>query len=244
MSKNTDYSDLSPVRTTAGDRGRLFLVGGTTGLLLGGAALAALYLGASGNVTSSRPLLAQVGAPGAPGAPSPGRPGTPSAPGAPGRPGAGTSFAGAPEGYKALQGGGGAPGGGQIGGPGYTPNIGGGGAPVAGAPAPAGDFNNLKPVRRGAKASGFRKDPFVSFRIQPYQKPPAYSLIAPEDTAPLRLAKYPDPPRPKRNPDPNIEFGPLPYVPRRVAGILIRGGSLGNPRDRRHRRRYAVRAPW
>jgi hypothetical protein len=52
--------------------------------------------------------------------------------------------------------------------------------------------------------------------------------------APIRVASLPTPPKPKPNPDPNIEFGPLPFVPRRVAGILYNGSvsailETGNP---------------
>src|SRR5262249_6142119 len=71
--------------------------------------------------------------------------------------------------------------------------------------------------------------PFLSLRDFGPLLPPAYSMLAP-----IRLAKLPAPPRPPKNPDPNIEFGPLPYVPRRVAGILYNGSvsailETGNP---------------
>jgi hypothetical protein len=90
-----------------------------------------------------------------------------------------------------------------------------------GGTAPGGASNATgkpAPVKNGTPATNARKDPFVSYRILEPQKPPAYSFLAP-----LRLASVPKPPPLPRNPDPNIAFGPLPYVPRRVAGILYNG---------------------
>ena len=144
------------------------------------------------------------------------------------------SFADAPASYPGGAGGGGAaaPG---IGGFGGAPaGVGGagyggggyGGAPAPPAPAATASTGATSPaaglpqVSRGKPAKGFRPDPFVSYRIPAYQKPAAYNFIAP-----LRLASRPLPIKPAPNPDPNIEFGPLPYVPRRVAGILY-GGAV------------------
>lgn len=203
------------VSTGAEQSSRRLVVGATAGLLIGAGALAVL-LNTGGPVTSSHPLLAQApGIPGGPPAGAPGAPGRPAPgarPGAPGTPKSGptNSFSDAPPAYQALQGGGG-----QAA---AAPNPYGGG-PTTGASAAPTTGTKPAPVKQGATASGFRKDPFVSYRIQPYQKPPAYSFLAP-----YRVADYPQPPKPKPNPDPNIEFGPLPYVPRRVAGVLFRGG--------------------
>jgi len=120
-----------------------------------------------------------------------------------------------------------------VGGAGY-----GGGPPIPGATPGVGTGTGAAasnagskpaPVRNGLQAASWRRDPFLSLRDFGPLLPPAYSLLAP-----IRLAKLPAPPRPKPNPDPNIEFGPLPFVPRRVAGILYNGSvsailETGNP---------------
>lgn len=123
----------------------------------------------------------------------------------------GTSFKGVPDSYPKTGG--------------NAVNFGGGASPFGGGGVTQGgtttapDFTKLKPyINRGRTASGSRPDPFVSYRLPKYEKPPAYAFLAP-----IRIAKYPEPPKPPTNPDPDLEFGPLPFVPRRVAGILYNG---------------------
>jgi hypothetical protein len=85
----------------------------------------------------------------------------------------------------------------------------GGGA--TGAPKPL-------PILNGRVAQGARQDPFLSFAHLIVMKPPAYSFIAP-----IRLASRPTPPPPPPVTDPDLRFGPLPAVERRVAGVLFDG---------------------
>lgn len=73
-------------------------------------------------------------------------------------------------------------------------------------------------IQAGVSAPGARRDPFVSFRFFPPERPAAYNFLAP-----LRLASQPQPPKPPASDNPELEFGPLPFVPRRVAGILHNG---------------------
>jgi hypothetical protein len=84
----------------------------------------------------------------------------------------------------------------------------------------------------GQVSPGFRGDPFVSLRRIALERPSVIGLALP-----LRLAPYP---RPMATPvpslDPNERFGPLPFVPRRVAGVLYSGAitailETGNPPD-------------
>jgi hypothetical protein len=130
-----------------------------------------------------------------------------------------TSFKGVPDSYPAS---GGATGGGFGGFPGGGfPGGGFPGAPTTGATTPGAgpDFSKLKPyVSRGRTASGARPDPFVSYRLPKYERIPAYAFLAP-----IRIAALPEPPKPPKSEDPELEFGPLPFVPRRVAGILYNG---------------------
>lgn len=97
-------------------------------------------------------------------------------------------------------------------------------APPAGAPggfgsgaaAPSGPKPD--PIRPGRVAAAARRDPFESFfRFVPVQ-PPAYSFALP-----LRLARYPRLGDPIANQTPEQILGPLPFVERRVAGVLFNG---------------------
>jgi len=231
------------------------MIGGAiTALLVAGGFTALVFAQQGTSNTRNSVMLAQAGDPGlgdaedpslGAGAPVGGAGGFPGgAPGAlPGGAGAGTknvdinrtSFRGVPPNYGA--GGGTAPGG--FGGlpAGYGPPGGfGGGAPAAttpgggSTPATEPDFNPFKPyIARGKTAPGYRADPFKSYRIPEYQKPSAYNFLAP-----IRMAKRPEPPKPEPNPDPELQYGPLPFVPRRVAGILFNGEvsailEIGNP---------------
>lgn len=96
------------------------------------------------------------------------------------------------------------------------------GAPAAPA-AGGGDAVNkqkepLDPIRPGVPASRYRSDPFVSRLIPRYERPAAFNFITP-----IRVASIPPPPVPPVDPDPDIQFGPLQPVQRRVAGILYNG---------------------
>jgi hypothetical protein len=232
-------------------KSRRGMVGGAVTALLVAGGVAAVVLPnqggsntASGNGENAPMMLAQMGDPGAgdPSMPSMGGAGMPGMPGAaPG--GSAVPTGGTPEKFPnsfskapASYGGGGAAGGMGMGGPmgGMDPmGMGGMGA----APATGGvtaDFSKLKPIQRNKTAAGYRKDPFDSYRIPKYKDPDAYTLIVP-----LRVADRPVPPPPPPNPNPEIQFGPLPPVPRRVAGILYNGsvsailetGTPGSPTD-------------
>jgi translation initiation factor IF-2 len=179
--------------------------------------------GGPGSPAGSGPVTpAPAGVTGRPGGPAPGRPTTPAprvrvaaAPPVPRRLDDRSSWADAPLSYPG--GGGGAPGQPPApvpAPPPTTPNTGktGDAAAVNAAKAP------LKPIAAGVRAPGFRKDPFVSYRSIIPERTPAYEFLAP-----LRVAAQPQPPRPKPDADPYIAFGPLPFVPRRVAGILNNG---------------------
>jgi hypothetical protein len=124
-----------------------------------------------------------------------------------------TSFADAPAGY-----GGGATG--AIGGGGLPPGAPVGAAPGGGAAGAAGGAAGSlpAPINRGVRPQR-RSDPFVSFRILRPFTPPAFTL-----TVPFRLASYPRPVVPKTTTlEPELLFGPLPPVERRVAGVLHNG---------------------
>ncbi len=95
-------------------------------------------------------------------------------------------------------------------------------APVGGQPvpvtAPVAAANKPAPIRAGLTAPNSRVDPFISRLIEPFERRPAYEFVA---TA--RLAGRPVPPRPPKNENPDLQFGPLPFVQRRVAGVLYDG---------------------
>jgi len=191
------------------------LIGGA-GVLVAGAAAAAFYAFGNQQATTEDTAPAVVSQ-----APVGGGPGSPGGPGAPGRPPVAntarpkpspspvaalaldrsTSFDNIP---KAIPGGTGAA------------------APVQGAPtpapAPAADTSKPAPIRAGVVAAGSRVDPFVSRLIEPFQRPAAYLFVAP-----LRLAGRPVPPAPPKSGNPDDIYGPLPFVQRRVAGILYNG---------------------
>ena len=89
-------------------------------------------------------------------------------------------------------------------------------------PIPATDNGKKpKPVVQGRLPLGLRSDPFVSRLIVPIAREFAYTLAVP-----YRLAPPAKPPVLKRSEQlpPEIALGPLPYVPRRVAGFLEYGG--------------------
>ena len=76
----------------------------------------------------------------------------------------------------------------------------------------------LAPIQPNIKAAAFRADPFISYRNPRVERTPAYEFIAP-----IRVASRPQPKVKPPTGIPEIDFGPLPYVPRRVAGILYNG---------------------
>lgn len=175
------------------------------------ATAAFLLLSAAGSGGDGAPT--GVGGPGGPGqGGGPGAPAAPGAPPAPGGPGGAkpasspkpkTSFDNLP---PILQGG----------------AAGAGGAAPAGAPAggaAGGGGAKPKPIRPGVAASGYRPDPFVSrFNFAP-PIPPAYTFAVP-----FRLARPYTPPKPRPSTlPPELQFGPLPQIPRRVAGVLFNG---------------------
>ena len=73
-------------------------------------------------------------------------------------------------------------------------------------------------VKDGQVASGFRKDPFESFLKVVVPEIPAYTLALPR-----RLAAPYVPPAPKETDDPLKTKGPLPPLPRRIAGVMYNG---------------------
>jgi hypothetical protein len=73
-------------------------------------------------------------------------------------------------------------------------------------------------VKDGQVASGFRKDPFESFIKVVVPEIPAYTLALPR-----RLAAPYVPPAPKETDDPLKTKGPLPPLPRRIAGVMYNG---------------------
>ncbi len=89
-------------------------------------------------------------------------------------------------------------------------------------PKPAADNGGkVKPIVQGKVPTGLRADPFVSRLIVPIAREFAYSLAVPYRLAsPAKPAPVPIPP----DLGPEVKFGPLPYVPRRVAGFLEFGG--------------------
>lgn len=111
------------------------------------------------------------------------------------------------------------------------------GAPSPGAPAGAADagvagIGKPKGVVEGRRAAAARPDPFVSKWIPRVRfTPPPASLFV----LPIRLAAAPKPPvRIRDESGRTIALTPLPYVPRRVAGILTNGSvsailETGNP---------------
>ncbi len=88
-------------------------------------------------------------------------------------------------------------------------------------PSPATDNGGkVRPIVLGRLPNGLRGDPFVSRLIVPLPREFAYTLAVP-----IRLARQPRP-IVVRGPDipADIALGPLPYIPRRVAGFLEFGG--------------------
>jgi len=73
-------------------------------------------------------------------------------------------------------------------------------------------------VKDGQIASAFRKDPFESFLKVVVPEIPAYTLALPR-----RLAAPYVPPAPKETDDPLKTKGPLPPLPRRIAGVMYNG---------------------
>jgi hypothetical protein len=73
-------------------------------------------------------------------------------------------------------------------------------------------------VKDGQVAAGFRKDPFESFLKVVVPEIPAYTLALPR-----RLAAPYIPPAPKETDDPLKTKGPLPPLPRRIAGVMYNG---------------------
>ena len=73
-------------------------------------------------------------------------------------------------------------------------------------------------VKDGQVAAGFRKDPFESFIKIVVPEIPAYTLALPR-----RLAAPYIPPAPKETDDPLKTKGPLPPLPRRIAGVMYNG---------------------
>jgi hypothetical protein len=73
-------------------------------------------------------------------------------------------------------------------------------------------------VKDGQVASGFRKDPFESFIKVVVPEIPAYTLALPR-----RFAAPYVPPAPKESDDPLKTKGPLPPLPRRIAGVMYNG---------------------
>jgi len=89
----------------------------------------------------------------------------------------------------------------------------------AGGQAGAGATGGKPPeVKDGQVASGFRKDPFESFIKVVVPEIPAYTLALPR-----RLAAPYVPPAPKETDDPLKTKGPLPPLPRRIAGVMYNG---------------------
>ncbi|MBC8140846.1 MAG: hypothetical protein H7Y38_05335, partial [Armatimonadetes bacterium] len=89
-------------------------------------------------------------------------------------------------------------------------------------PKPAADNGGkVKPIVQGRVPFGLRPDPFLSRLTVPISREFAYSLAVP-----YRLASPAKPPALPRQVElpPEIALGPLPYVPRRVAGFLEFGG--------------------
>ena len=91
---------------------------------------------------------------------------------------------------------------------------------AAGMAATAGSGAGGKPpeVKDGQVASGFRKDPFESFLKVVVPEIPAYTLALPR-----RLAAPYVPPAPAETDDPLKTKGPLPPLPRRIAGVMYNG---------------------
>ena len=73
-------------------------------------------------------------------------------------------------------------------------------------------------VKDGQVAAGFRKDPFESFIKVVVPEIPAYTLALPR-----RLAAPYVPPAPAETDDPLKTKGPLPPLPRRIAGVMYNG---------------------
>jgi len=74
------------------------------------------------------------------------------------------------------------------------------------------------PIKPNVRAMAARLDPFVPFYKFIIMQPPAYTFLSDQ-----RLAARPTPTPIPQIIDPNIRFGPLPAVERRVAGILFDG---------------------
>lgn len=235
-------SKMTKVNDSPKNRGAM--IGGAVTALLVAGGFAALAIsvqsgerGAQKEGTSAL-MLAQVGGGGDPGL-SDGTGTTPPPTGAPAAPTQsdkealkGTSFTQMPAAYAGTAGAGsaGVPGGFGSSGS-FGPAAGGfGGGAAASTPAAPVDWDKLKNhITRRKTAPGARSDPFVSHRFTGIQKLPAHLYIAP-----IRLASRPVPPPPPVNPDPELQFGPLPFVPRRVAGVLYNGSvsailEIGSP---------------
>ena len=155
------------------------------------------------------PAVAPSGNPGSPGTTTPAAPtGTPTATQVKptGPPKARSAFDGAPASFVFA--GGGAP-----------------GQPVSTTPAPSTGPTDtatakvpLTPIKPNVQAAAFRADPFVSYRIPKIERPGAFNFVAP-----IRIASRPQPKVKPATGDPTLDFGPLPFVPRRVAGVLYNG---------------------
>jgi hypothetical protein len=93
------------------------------------------------------------------------------------------------------------------------------GAPAAGGQGGAAPAGGKPPeVKDGQVAAGFRKDPFESFIKVVVPEIPAYTLALPR-----RFAAPYVPPAPKETDDPLKTKGPLPPLPRRIAGVMYNG---------------------
>lgn len=89
-----------------------------------------------------------------------------------------------------------------------------GGGPVTAAPGAA----KPTPIRSGVPATQPRTDPFISFFRVVTPRPPAYLYAQP-----LRVASYPKPKVVGTVGTAVADLEPLPFVERRVAGILYNG---------------------
>lgn len=232
-------TEIKMTKVNDSPKNRGAMIGGAVTAMLVAGGFAALAISGQGGERSVQKegapslMLAQVdpglgddpaGAPGVPGIPAGGPAAGPAGPTQAEKDALkGTSFNRMPDAYAASTGGGaggGGFGGGGFGGGGYGPPGGGfGGGGAATTPGTTTDWTKLKKhIARGRTAPAARTDPFVSYRFPGVQKLPAYLYIAP-----IRMAARPVPPPPPVNPDPDLQYGPLPVVPRRVAGILYNG---------------------
>ncbi|MFM7188467.1 MAG: hypothetical protein ACKO14_11695 [Armatimonadota bacterium] len=89
---------------------------------------------------------------------------------------------------------------------------------AAGAQGGAAAGGKPPEVKDGQVAAGFRKDPFESFIKVVVPEIPAYTLALPR-----RFAAPYIPPAPTETDDPLKTKGPLPPLPRRIAGVMYSG---------------------